>query len=85
MATYTAYTLSLNGLWNEVINYVDKYLPISKDQTSEYLTSGSTAVCYRFGDYVFKIIRSPSSNVSAFVKPNCSKIPAIVSSSRKFA
>lgn len=58
IATHTAYTLSLNGLWNEVISYVDKYLPISKDQTSEYLTSGSTAACYRIGDYVFKIVES---------------------------
>lgn len=58
IATHTAYTLSLNGLWNEVVSYVDKYLPISKDQTTEYLTSGSTAVCYRIGDYVFKIIES---------------------------
>lgn len=58
LATYTAYSLSLNGLWNEVVSYVDKYLPISKDQTSEYLTSGSTAVCYRIGDYVFKIFKS---------------------------
>lgn len=57
-ATYTAYTLSLNGLWDEVVSYIDKYLAISKDQTSEYLSSGSTAVCYRIGDYVFKIVES---------------------------
>jgi len=58
LATYTAYTLSLNGLWNEVVSYVDKYLPISQNKTSEYLNQGTTAVCYRIGDYVFKIIKS---------------------------
>ena len=49
--------LFYNGLGRELQTYVDKYLSLSKRLDSEYLSSGSTAVCYRIGDFVFKLSR----------------------------
>lgn len=44
-----------SGLYKYLKKYIDKYLAISEDKTIEYLGSGSTASCYRFGDYVIKL------------------------------
>lgn len=46
------------GLGKKLENYVDKYLSISQNKQVEYLESGSTSSCYRFGDYVIKLVRS---------------------------
>ena len=47
-----------NGLWDELVSYVDKYLEISKDKTCRYIGNGSTSYCFKIGDYVFKIVNS---------------------------
>jgi len=44
-----------SGLYKYLKKYIDKYLAISEDKTIEYLESGSTASCYRVGDYVIKL------------------------------
>lgn len=50
--------LEHSGLVRILDEYVDKYLSLSKDSSYEYLESGSTASCYRIGDYVFKLVRT---------------------------
>ena len=49
--------LFYHGLGHDLQTYVDKYLSLSKRLDSEYLKSGSTATCYRIGDFVFKLSR----------------------------
>jgi len=58
---FIPYSLRLifeNGLWNELVSYVDKYLEISKDKTCRFISSGSTSECYKIGDYIFKLNRT---------------------------
>ncbi len=50
--------LDIHGLTRLLQEYVDKYLELSHDKSYEYLTAGSTASCYRIGDYVFKLVRT---------------------------
>ena len=38
--------------------YVDKYLSLSDDKTYDFILSGSTASCFRIGDYVFKLVKT---------------------------
>lgn len=44
------------GLEKLLKQYIDKYLSLSKDKTHKYISSGTTASCYKIGDYVFKLI-----------------------------
>lgn len=46
------------GLGRTVEKYVDKYLSLSQDHTYSFIGKGSTASCYRIGDYAFKLIRT---------------------------
>lgn len=46
------------GLWDELVSYTDKYLELSEDKTCRFLGNGSTATCFKIGDYVFKIVNS---------------------------
>lgn len=50
--------LDIHGLTRLLQEYVDKYLDLSTDKTHEYLNEGSTASCYRIGDYAFKLVRT---------------------------
>lgn len=50
--------LEFYGLGRTVEEYVDKYLSLSSNHTHEFIESGSTASCYRIGDYTFKLIRT---------------------------
>ena len=50
--------LEFYGLGRTVEEYVDKYLSLSTNHTHEFIESGSTASCYRIGDYTFKLIRT---------------------------
>ncbi len=43
------------GLGNDLRKYVDKYLSLSKRTDGEFIERGSTALCYRIGDYAFKL------------------------------
>lgn len=45
------------GLWSEITKYIDKYLSLSNNDVCKPLGSGSTASCYRIGDYTFKLIK----------------------------
>lgn len=47
-----------HNLGKYVLDYIDKYLSFSKDETCEYLSKGTTAVVYRLGDFVLKLIRT---------------------------
>lgn len=47
-----------HNLGKYVLDYIDKYLSFSKDETCEYLNKGTTAVVYRLGDFVLKLIRT---------------------------
>lgn len=47
-----------NGLGDELKLYVEKYLSLSKNTTSEFIGKGTTTSCYRVGDYVIKLIRT---------------------------
>ena len=51
-----------DNLTRKLQEYVDKYLALSQNQTHEYIRNGSTASCYRIGDYVFKLVYSKYSN-----------------------
>lgn len=44
------------GLTRLVNGYVDKYLDLSTNKTHEYISHGSTASCYRIGDFAFKLL-----------------------------
>lgn len=44
-------------LWNELVEYVDKYLDLSVDKTYNYIASGYGTSTYRIGDYAFKLSR----------------------------
>lgn len=46
-----------NGLSSTLKKYIDTYLDLSVDKTCEKINYGSTADCYRIGDYVIKIIK----------------------------
>ena len=52
------WNLEHSGLVRKLEEYVDKYLSLSKDTSYEYVESGSTASCFRIGDYIFKLVRS---------------------------
>ena len=43
-----------NGLGKKLKFFVDKYLSLSKDTSSSFIGKGTTASCYRLGDYVIK-------------------------------
>jgi len=43
------------GLGELLIKYVDKYLSLSADKTTEFIKKGSTTACFRIGDYAFKL------------------------------
>lgn len=43
------------GLSHKLEEYIEKYLDLSTDKTHKFIESGSTANCYRIGDYVFKL------------------------------
>lgn len=45
----------LNGLGNKLLEYVDKYLSLSNDTSCCFVGRGTTASCYRIGDYAFKL------------------------------
>ena len=46
------------NLGKYILEYIDKYLSLSKDETCEYLNKGTTATVYRIGDFVLKLIRT---------------------------
>lgn len=46
------------GLTRKLDLYVDKYLSLSDDSSYEYIETGSTASCYRIGNYIFKLVRT---------------------------
>lgn len=48
--------LDYYGLGIKLEKYIDKYLEISTDKTHDYIRRGTTASCYRIGDYVFKLV-----------------------------
>ena len=50
--------LDIYGLGRKVTEFVDKYLALSDDRTYSFVGKGSTASCYRIGDYVFKLVRT---------------------------
>lgn len=50
------YSIDKYGLSRKLQAYVDKYLSLSKDTSHSFLEAGSTASCYRIGDYVFKLV-----------------------------
>lgn len=49
--------IEMYGLGRELSVYVDKYLSLSHEQSYSFIGAGSTASCYRIGDYVFKLVR----------------------------
>lgn len=54
-----AYTgIDFSDISRKIETYVDKYLSLSTNKTHEYIESGSTASCFRIGDYLFKLVRS---------------------------
>lgn len=54
---YTLYRIFEYGLWDELREYIDKYLSLSKSVDFRFLDEGSTTSCYKIGDYVFKLNR----------------------------
>ena len=50
--------LDIYGLTRFLDEYVSKYLDLSQDKTYEYISEGTTASCYRIGDFVFKLIKT---------------------------
>ncbi len=50
--------LDTYGLTRLLETYVDKYLELSHDKTHEFVAKGSTASCYRIGDFSFKLVRT---------------------------
>ena len=55
---YIYRNIELFGLSRQLFEYVDKYLSISNDKTHSFIDVGSTASCYRIGDYVFKLVKT---------------------------
>ena len=49
--------ITMYRLWNELVEYVDKYMDLSKDKTYNYVVSGFGTSTYRIGDYAFKLSR----------------------------
>ena len=47
--------INMYRLWNELVEYVDKYLDLSKDKSYNYVASGYGTSTYRIGDYAFKL------------------------------
>lgn len=41
----------------KLYDWTEKYLDLSKDKRTEFLGSGSTAKCYRVGDFIFKLVK----------------------------
>ena len=50
------YDIDNYGLSRKLQSYVEKYLSLSKNTSHSFLEEGSTASCYRIGDYVFKLV-----------------------------
>ena len=50
--------IEVYGLGRKLATYVDKYLSLSCNHTYSFIESGSTASCYRIGDYVFKLVKT---------------------------
>ena len=50
--------LDIYGLTRLLEQYVDKYMSISKEKTHGFLDEGSTASCYRIGDFTFKLVKT---------------------------
>ena len=46
------------GLADELKRCVDHYLSISQRKDSRYVAKGSTATCFRVGDYIFKLLKT---------------------------
>lgn len=44
------------GLSRRLDLFVEKYMDLSTDKSYEFLDKGSTATCYRIGDFVFKLV-----------------------------
>jgi hypothetical protein len=61
-------------LWDELIGYVDKYLAISENKSFCYIKGGTTASCYRIGDYIFKIVHEKYSKAN----PICPNLYLII-------
>ena len=51
-----------SGLGPNLKQYIDKYLSLSKSHTTNRLTAGATAICYRLGDYILKVISTKHSS-----------------------
>lgn len=49
--------LEAHGLGHDLTLFVEKYLDLSQEKTYEFLGNGSTASCYRIGDFAFKLVR----------------------------
>lgn len=50
--------IDYSELSRKLETYVDKYLSLSDDKTYNFVLSGSTASCYRIGNYLFKLVRT---------------------------
>lgn len=50
------FQIDQKGLGKTLEIYIDKYLSISENKTHNYISRGTTASCFRIGDYVFKLI-----------------------------
>ena len=50
--------IDLYGLSRVLNEKIEKYLSLSKNHSHIHLENGSTASCYRIGDYVFKLIKT---------------------------
>jgi len=46
------------GLGRKLEMFVDKYLSLSSCHTHNFIGAGTTASCYRIGDYVFKLVKT---------------------------
>lgn len=55
---YIYKNIELHDLSRQLFEYVDKYLSISTNKTHSFIDVGSTASCYRIGDYVFKLVKT---------------------------
>lgn len=51
----TYHKVELYSLGKKLEEYADKYLSLSRTAEHGFIASGSTASCYRVGDYVFKL------------------------------
>ena len=50
--------IKLGSLLILFVRSVDKYLYLSREHSYSFLEAGSTASCYRIGDYAFKLVRT---------------------------